>query len=271
LPGTRDGRVAALAFALTSALLIAAAPAADSATPLPPQLALRVAPAVIDAQATGPGALPVISIRNESQVGFRLAVAPALAAQALEGGLKPLGGRRNDALAKRMVRLQGPRFLGPGQTVDVHPFFRSYAGRRSVSIAVVIVGVPVKQPRRGITYRLKLLGAIFVHRPEATAKATIDWVRVSRLGTLRRQLTVRVRNRGDAPAFITRVRFRVLNAQGRVIASVRGQPGFIVPRSVRDFAAGLFRRLPAGRVQVEAIVRSGTQETRRSAFLASRR
>jgi hypothetical protein len=261
----------ARASALTLTLLAAAVTAAAAASaPAPPQLSLVMTPAIIDAKATGPGALPAIALSNRGKVELQLTVFPALAAQAPEGGLKLIRGRRSDALARRIVRLAAPRRIGPGATVEVRLSFRSYAGRRSASIAAVMVAVPLKQPRSGIRYRVNLLGTVFVHRPQAIAHPAIERVLVSRLGKVRRQLTVRVRNRGDAPAFITGVRFRVLNAQGKMVASVKGPPGFIVPRSVRDFGAVLFRRLPAGRVRVEAIVQAGTQEIRRSAVLASR-
>jgi hypothetical protein len=165
-----------------------------------------------------------------------------------------------------MIRLVSPRLIGPGQTVEVHPSFRSYAGRRSVSVAVVILGVPVKQPRKGVTYRLNILAGVFVHRPGRAPKPAITSVRVFRPGRLRHQFSAHVANRGDATAFVSSVRFRVLTPAGRLLASAAAPPGFVLPRSARNFRAMLFRRLPAGRVRVEAVVRWGTRETRRSAF-----
>jgi hypothetical protein len=253
--------------AVTAAAIVtlAAAPSAAPVTP-PPRLSLVVTPAVVDAQASGPGALPAIAITNRSSVGFRLTIFPALAAQAPEGGLTPLRGPRSDATARRMVRLVAPRLVGPAKTVEVHPFFRSYAGRRSVSIALVILGVPTEQPRRGVTYRLNVLAALFVHRPSVAPKPAITVVRASRVRPLRREFVARIRNRGDAPAFVTSVRFRVLAATGRPVGSVSGTPGFVLPRSARNFRATLFHRLPAGRLRVEAVLRWGTRTTRRSAF-----
>jgi hypothetical protein len=261
------GAAAAVAT-LTAGLLLAATAAAESVPSGP--LALTMTPALIDAKASSKGPLPTISLINRGRVGFRLKVFPALAAQALEGGLTLRRGSRNDALARRMFRLAAPRFVAAGRTVRVRPFFLSYAGRRSVSVAAVVLAVPLKQPRRDVTYRLNLLGGLFVHRPNATARPAIESVRVSRLGSLRRQLTVRVRNRVDAPAFITSVRFRLRTGQGRVLASVGALPGFVVPRSVRNFRATLFRRLPAGRLRVEAVVRWGENETRRSGFFTAK-
>jgi hypothetical protein len=220
----------------------------------------------VDAQATGPGALPAVAITNRSAVGFRLTILPALAAQASEGGITPRRSPKNDATARRMVRLVAPRLVGPGKTVEMHPFFRGYAGRRSVSIALVVLAVPLRQPRKGITYRLNILAALFVHRPPTAPKPAVMAVQVSRSGPLRHQFVARIQNRGDAPAFLGSARFRVLTPAGRLLASAEGRPGFVLPRSARNFRATLFRRLPPGRLRVEAVVRWGTLETRRSAY-----
>jgi hypothetical protein len=170
-----------------------------------------------------------------------------------------------------MFRLRAPRVVGPGKTVEVHPFFLGFAGRRSISVAAVITAVPLRQQRKGITYRFRLLGALLVHRPHAaTRPPAISWVQVTRLSQRRLQLTMRVRNTGLTPAFVTSARFRVLNSLGRVLGSVQAQPGFLLSRSVRNFRAELFHRLPPGRLRAEAVVRTDTHETRRSAFFRSK-
>jgi hypothetical protein len=266
----RAPRRAVTAFvALTAVALIAATAAAAPGPPGP--LALAMSPALINAETAGAGALPTISLINRGLVGFRLTVAPALAGQALEGGLTLLRGRRNDALARRMFRLDAPRIIGPGATVEVRPFFLDFGGRRSVSVAAVITAVPLKQQARGITYRLRLLGALLVHRPHAaTRRPTISWVRVNRSGQRRLQLIARVRNDGLTPAFITAVRFRVLSPSGRVLSATQATPGFLLSRSVRNFRGEVFHRFPHGRLRAEAMVKSNDRETRRSAFFVVR-
>jgi hypothetical protein len=193
-------------------------------------------------------------------------VFPALARQAPEGGLVLSRTRHDDTLARRAVQLAGPHLLQPGGQVQIRASFRSYVGRLSLTLAAVVVAVPLRQPQRTIRYRFNLLGAVFVHRPKAVPRPAIAWVRVSRVGEMRRRLTVHVRNGGDAPAFVTSVRFRTRTGGGRMAASVAAVPGFVAPHSARNFRATLFHRLPAGRLRVEAVVRWGTRATRRSAF-----
>lgn len=224
---------------------------------------------MIDARATAPGPLPELTLTNRSRIAFRLRVAPALAVQAPQGGLKPLRGRRNAALARRAVRLTAPGLLKPNTNARVAAAFLGYAGRRSLTVALTVVATPLRQPRTGIRYRAVLVGALFVHRPAATPIPSIASVRTRRLSALRRHLVAHVRNRGLAPAFVTAVRFRVLLGR-RLLATVAATPGFVAPRSARDFAADLFHRLPSGRIRIEAVVRLGARVTRRSTFVASR-
>jgi hypothetical protein len=251
-------------------VVLAASAAAAEPGPSRP-LALAITPALIDAEAAGGGPLPTISLTNRGTSSFRLTVVPALAGQALEGGLSLLRGRSNDALARRMFRLSAPRVVEPGATVEVQSLFLGFAGRRTVSAAAVITAVPLQRPRLGVTYRLRLLAALLVHRPNTPARPpSLDRVQATRSSPRRLQLTAHVRNRGSRVAFVTAVRFRLLNSSGRVLASVQGPPGFVLANSVRNISAGLSHRLPRGRLRVEALVRSGTRETRRSTFFTSR-
>src|SRR5439155_14744996 len=101
-----------------------------------------------------------------------------------------------------------PRFVRPHSTAEIHPQFWTFAGRITLSIATVIVGTPARLPRGSLKFRLKLLGAIFVHRPRAApARAVIDWVSTTQQAPRRFGLVARVRNRGLKPAFVTGVRF----------------------------------------------------------------
>jgi hypothetical protein len=223
---------------------------------------------VIDLDTNTPAALPSISVMNRSDVSLRLIVFPALAAQALEGGLDLRRSVHNDALARRAIGLTAPRVVGPRARVDAHLSFRSFAGRRTLAIAAVIIGTPLRPPPGTLKFRLRLLAAVFVHRPNVPAgRPLISWVRATQLTPRLLGLVVRVRNAGLKPAFVTSVRFRVLNRSSRSLASVTALHGFILPRSFRNFRARLSHRFVPGRFRVEAVVRTDTQETRRSGYL----
>jgi hypothetical protein len=207
-------------------------------------------------------------LTNRSDVGVRLTVFPAIAVQALEGGLELRRGLRNDSLARRAIDLTAPKVVGPHTRVDIRATFRSFAGRHTLSIAAVIIGAPVRRLPGALRFRLSLLAAVFVHRPSApAARPLISSVRASQSGARRFDLVARVRNAGLKPAFITSVRFRVLNRAGKPLASAATAHGFILPRSFRNFRTRLSHRFAPGRFRVEAIVRTATQETRRSGYL----
>jgi hypothetical protein len=237
-----------------------------AAPPAPAPLSLLISPAWIDADADGPGVLPTIVLTNRSDVSFRVKVIPAIAAQALEGGLLLRRGARSDALARRILRVTGPRTIGPHASIDIHASFLSFAGRSSMTLAAAITATPLHPPPGAIKFRFTFLAAIFIHRPHvAPASPLILSVRVKRVKR-RIELTAQVRNRGLKPAFITSVKFRVKDAGHRTLASASGPTGYVVPRSARNFRTQLFHKLPPGKLQAEAIVRYGTRETRRSGF-----
>ena len=235
-----------------------------SAAPLP--LSLVITPAVIDAEATGAGDLPAITLRNRSAVGFHVKVVPALAAQGIEGGLALRRGSRSDALARRVLRVQAPGVVGPRSAVEVRPSFLGFAGRSSLTLTAAITATPLHPPSGAIRFRFVLLPAIFVHRPTvAAANPVIASVRAKKVRRLL-ELAALVRNRGRKPAFVTAVDFRILDARGKSLAHVSGSTGYVAPSSARYFRAQLSRTLPPGRLRAEAIVRQGGRETRRSGF-----
>ena len=196
---------------------------------------------------------------------MRLTVSPTLVRQSLDGGLTPLTSQHDRALASRMFRLTAPRVVRPGKSATIRPYFRGFAGRTAVSAAAVIVATPLAVRRGGIAYQVRFLAALLVRRPNLRASIpTIVRLHVTRLGPRRVLLSVRTRNSSRAPAFVTDLRLRVTDARGRSLASVAAIGGFLLPHSVRDFKAQLFHRLPPGPLVVEANLRSGAGDIRRS-------
>jgi hypothetical protein len=257
-----SSRLAVIALLGVTALAPAAAPASRQA---PPRL-LSITPSIVDAVARPGTALVPMAVANSTPVTFRIRVYPALVHQRLDGSLVIRERRRDLAAARRLFAVAPGRFvLRPGRSASLTQLFvRTAHGRPGAYAATVVEAAPPRSKTGGAAYRVRLLGALLVTKPNAPApRGRVESLRVARIGQRMLSFCYRVANTGRVHGYPEGMRLRVERA-GRAIFQAAPRRGVVLPGYRREFGVRLFRDLPAGRYTVKVGGRFGKSTVRAS-------
>jgi hypothetical protein len=258
------GRLA-LAAVVASTLL-----SATAATPATRPGTLSITPSLIEAVLPPRSRLVPIAVRNGSLFTFRIRVYPALVRQSLDGSLVIKERRRQLAAARRLFLVRPRRLvLRPGGLAVLRQRFRrAPQGRPAAYGATVVEAVlPRTRKQRGATFRLRLLGALLVTKPNAPRpRGRLVRVHVVQLGPRRLGFCARLSNTGRVHGYPEGLRLTVRRRRGPIVFSAAPRRGVVLPGFRRDFTVQRFRLLPRGRYVVEARGRFGARTVRRTAL-----
>jgi hypothetical protein len=251
------------------AFSVAAVPPAPAATGLG---GVSVSPASIDVRAQAGDALPAVRVGNDTgrPVDVRIRVVPA--DQELSG--LPVFSLDAASLAagRRLVRASPERFTvpaGSGRAVELRVVGREPLRRGGSYGVVVAEAVPTVDPGAAdppggeglVDARLRLTANLLLAYPgHGPRRAEAVALRAEQGPQRTLAFAVRVRGTGDIHVR-PKVRLRVRDEAGRLVARGRVTSGNVLPDAQRELPAVVREVLPAGRYTARAVVEAGGRRT----------